>query len=348
MYYDPCSERNLRRDDPAESAGSRALKCPAEEARRARCCPSVNQLGLMRAPESAMVKLSELATGINIADGGTGYGVEVVMHVYDLDPYTGWANGALMRGLELGVYHVGVEIYGSEWSFQYFDNAWNDNTLTGVSCNTPKQHVGYIYRESLRMGFSPLQRSEICDVIKKMMFDWRANTYHLTHRNCLHFAEALVTKLRLQVEFPAWIKNLCEASKRSRIVDYMVDNVWDLHKQIATWKYNPEQRQRPLSSERHSWLDISRYTKPGALTNAMLSSCSCETQKKKKERTDGMARTPSFGTPSVKNDMENERSEGRVMPPACHAAKIPPSSSSPRALRQFGPGNHQQCKGIDL
>lgn len=237
-----------------------------------------NQSRDLRCPESVIVKLSELTMGSDTADGEHGNCGQVLVHVYDLDPYTGWANGAVMRGLELGIYHCAVEIYGTEWSFQYIDTAWDDHTLTGVCCNAPKQRPGYIYRESCPMGVSPLQREEICDVIHSLMADWRANGYHITRRNCLHFAEVLIGKLRVQVEFPIWIKQLCETSKSSRVVDYMLDNLWGMHKQVATWKTKPEQVT--------AWMDVSRYTPPGDL--GLLSSCSCETQKKKKkERSEG-------------------------------------------------------------
>jgi hypothetical protein len=202
-----------------------------------------------------MSKLSELAAGSLLSDGAG----EVWMHVYDLDPYTGWANEALMRDLELGVYHCGVEVYGTEWSFQYMDNAWEDSTFTGVTFCTPKQEKGFIYRESVRIGVSSLSRLQISHVIRALMFDWRANTYHLTRKNCLHFSEALISELCPQVEIPAWIKNLCDATKRSRVVDYIVDSTWSFNKQLAIWKHRPRQPKGQRSSERYAWWDIARF-----------------------------------------------------------------------------------------
>jgi hypothetical protein len=156
----------------------------------------------------------------------------VWLHVYDLDPYTGWAN----TWLDFGVYHCGVEIYGVEWSFYYFDGAWDEKKvklvgdLPGVLHSTPKELEGYRYRESVYMGISPLTRAEVKDLIQKLRGEWLACTYHITQRNCVSFAETLLDNLRIGEKFPSWIKKLCDASKQSRVVNYVVDGVWGWHK----------------------------------------------------------------------------------------------------------------------
>lgn len=211
--------------------------------------PQDPKVTTFRCPQSSLTRLGDLATNSKSADEN---GSEVWIHVYDLDPYTGWANGTLMRGLELGLYHCAVEVYGSEWSFLYFEHAWDDYTLTGVRGNTPKQLRGYIYRESLRMGVSPLEKVAVHAIIHSLMNDWRSAGYHLTHRNCVHFAEVFVRKLGLQVEIPTWIRNLQEGTVRSQVVDYMVDSFWGISKQYMTWKHK-KQTQRELSSEGTWW-----------------------------------------------------------------------------------------------
>lgn len=217
--------------------------------------PSPNS-GVFRSTPSASSKLADLATDADESKKGE---ADVWLHVYDLDPYTGWANSALLRGFELGVYHCGVEIYGDEWSFQYFEDAWDDETLSGVLRTTPKLMEGYRYRESVRMGVSPLKRIEVSDVIQRLMCEWTAATYHITQRNCVSFAENLVDNLRIGQEFPAWIKKLCDVSNQSRVVNYVVDSAWGWSKWYMKRQHlQREQQALQPCSETISWWDMLR------------------------------------------------------------------------------------------
>ncbi|CAK0790049.1 unnamed protein product, partial [Prorocentrum cordatum] len=81
---------------------------------------------------------------------------EVWVHVYDMGPVTGRLNQFVLRGANLGAFHVGVEVLGEEWSFQGFHDAWDDDTLCGVLRNPPRNHPDYLYRESVCLGMTPL------------------------------------------------------------------------------------------------------------------------------------------------------------------------------------------------
>lgn len=219
-----------------------------------RVCPNSDAFS-----PSAPSKLSDLATEGDADDGSRQ--AEVWLHVYDLDPYTGWANSAFMRGFELGVYHCGVEVYDDEWSFQYFEDSWDDPTLSGVMRTTPKLMEGYKYRESVQMGVTPLRKIEVKDTIRSLMCEWTAATYHITHRNCVSFAEILVAKLQTKSEFPPWIKALCEVSNQSRAVNFVVDSVWGWSQWYMKMQYLREKRkalQAQASSQSVSWWDMLR------------------------------------------------------------------------------------------
>jgi len=153
----------------------------------------------------------------------------VWLHVYDLGPVTGRLNEFVLRGANLGAFHCGIEVLENEWSFQGFHDAWDDPTLTGIVRNEPRQHPMYIYRESVNMGYSPLDEAEIDNIIDIMMDSWPANMYHLVTRNCVTFAEELAAELRLPEPFPEWVRGAADAGK-SPALFAIADMGWSVFK----------------------------------------------------------------------------------------------------------------------
>jgi len=47
-------------------------------------------------------------------------GAHAFLHVYEVDKMTSWFNKAFLEKNECGAYHVGVEVFGDEWSFAYY------------------------------------------------------------------------------------------------------------------------------------------------------------------------------------------------------------------------------------
>jgi len=139
---------------------------------------------------------------------------DVWLHIYDLGPVTGKLNEFVLRGANLGAFHVGVEVMGEEWSFQGFRDAWDDDTLSGVVHNAPKAHPAYLYRESISLGRTPYPEDSIDAVIDAMMDDWPANSYHIVSRNCVTFAEEFTHALQVPEPFPAWVRGAVDAGKQ--------------------------------------------------------------------------------------------------------------------------------------
>lgn len=130
------------------------------------------------------------------------------LHIYDIDPVTARLNEAVLRSLNLGAFHCGVEVLGDEWFF-----AWGESDLTGITWNEPRLHQVHIYRESMFMGESPLCEAEIRDVLACAMDNWPASSYHPIQRNCITFAEELVGLLRVAEPFPLWVRGAVDAGK---------------------------------------------------------------------------------------------------------------------------------------
>ena len=117
----------------------------------------------------------------------------VWLNVYDLAP----AN-EIMFPLGLGLYHTGVEIYGTEYTFA--DTA-------GVFSHPPKAVPNAKLRLQLDLG--PCDPTLVASVVSTLSSSdkFGPNDYNILQNNCNHFAQALVWNL-LQKPIPVWINRL--------------------------------------------------------------------------------------------------------------------------------------------
>eukprot|EP00438_Fugacium_kawagutii_P007553 Skav217692 [mRNA] locus=scaffold1925:29859:35237:+ [translate_table: standard] len=134
-----------------------------------------------------------------------------------------------------------------EWSFQYYEDTWNDPSISGIMRCTPKEMTGrpaqraggYEYQESLNLGPTPLTPDEVDDLLTDLSEEYAASTYHLTHRNCLTFAQHLATSLKVPKEFPPWILGILAASTKVGALDATVDYFWGWAKWYMIRKHEP-------------------------------------------------------------------------------------------------------------
>jgi len=159
---------------------------------------------------------------------------KVWLHVYDIDAIAARLNEAVLKSLNLGVFHCGVEVLGDEWFF-----AWGETDVTGIIWNEPRSHHVHVYRESVCMGETPLSEAEIRGVIAHAMDSWPANSYHPLTRNCVSFAEELVGSLRVTEPFPPWVRGVVDAGN-SPLLFPIADWGW----QWVKWWCSTEQQQQ--------------------------------------------------------------------------------------------------------
>lgn len=132
----------------------------------------------------------------------------VWLHIYDIDPITARLNESVLRKVNLGAFHCGVEVLGDEWFFAY-----GETSDTGVTWNEPRLHQVHVYRESLCVGETPLSDEEIRHVIADAMDVWIQDSYHPITRNCVTFAEDLIDRLKVGEPFPAWVRGAPDLGK---------------------------------------------------------------------------------------------------------------------------------------
>jgi len=155
----------------------------------------------------------------------------VWIHVYHIDSYTGWLNGVWLKAAEMPICHVGIEVYGEEWAFNYFDDCWDDPAISGVVNCLPRNMPGYDYQESVNLGATKLAPHEVDELLWRLRDEWPACTYHLTRHNCISFAQHLVGLLKPPQPFPPPIAGVNDASRNNPIHEGVIDYGW----QWAKW-----------------------------------------------------------------------------------------------------------------
>jgi len=190
-------------------------------------------------PEGATAAAIPNAGDTNTAPEGS----EVWLHVYNTDPVSGFLNRKVLKRQECPIYHVAVEIYGNEWCFQYFEDTWNDPDYSGVFRCKPKQMRGYDYQFSLCLGPTTLDEAAVQKILYVSTSEWPACSYHLTHHNCINYAEELVKKLNPREPFPQFLKTILTACNRNWALDGVVDSIWNCIKWFQIRKHqSPEER----------------------------------------------------------------------------------------------------------
>eukprot|EP00440_Ansanella_granifera_P042698 gb/GFBE01046294.1/.p1 GENE.gb/GFBE01046294.1/~~gb/GFBE01046294.1/.p1 ORF type:complete len:199 (+),score=40.10 gb/GFBE01046294.1/:1-597(+) len=154
-------------------------------------------------------------------------GIELWLHVYDLDATTANLNDWGLKSASLGLFHCGVEVLGQEYFF-----GWGETELSGIRTNRPRQHAVHSYRESIFMGKSPFSEEEIDRVVEETWSSWPELDYHPIRKNCTFFAEAFLKQLGASEPFPAWAHGAAEYGK-AEFLRPVMDWGWEWAKYFA-------------------------------------------------------------------------------------------------------------------
>mmetsp|Transcript_85616 Transcript_85616/g.163777 ORF Transcript_85616/g.163777 Transcript_85616/m.163777 type:complete len:438 (-) Transcript_85616:12-1325(-) len=125
---------------------------------------------------------------------------EVALSVYELHGTSGINFITSSAGMG-GAYHVGVEVYGLEWSFGFADEG------TGVYM----VHVGTStlgnFHSRVLLGRTRKTPEEVLDILDDFRSRWRGTQYNLLQRNCAHFSVAFSKRLGFN-SCPEWVNAL--------------------------------------------------------------------------------------------------------------------------------------------
>ena len=121
-------------------------------------------------------------------------GQAVVLNIYDLAPDLNmWLYGA-----GLGVYHSGIEVSGTEYSFA---------SGAGIFEGSPKDAPGATFRESILLGEFKGSAADIRGVAASMRDDYSGGKYNIMSKNCNSFANDFSLNL-INKPIPNWVNRL--------------------------------------------------------------------------------------------------------------------------------------------
>eukprot|EP00927_Polykrikos_kofoidii_P077504 TRINITY_DN74442_c0_g1_i1.p1 TRINITY_DN74442_c0_g1~~TRINITY_DN74442_c0_g1_i1.p1 ORF type:complete len:664 (+),score=66.55 TRINITY_DN74442_c0_g1_i1:71-2062(+) len=141
-------------------------------------------------------------------------GLPVFLHIYDV------SQEATIRRLNSvfahrrsplkfgGVFHAGVEVAGTEWSFGH-----TQSNCTGVVSVKPREAPNHHFRETVELRRTHLQPDVISAVIEELKAEYMGPEYNLLRRNCCHFADDLCQRLGVG-RIPGWVYRLARIGAR--------------------------------------------------------------------------------------------------------------------------------------
>lgn len=158
-------------------------------------------LALVREPKAA--EAGEVQAPLKLVDPGRNpvqvaiRPRSVLLHVYNLSSSIVTANSLLAFSMDGGVFHVGIEVYGSEFAYG----------VCGVSHLLPRSEEDHAYLCSLNLGETPLTRNEFAFVLREMCWRWGGADYDVLGYNCCCFCSQMLERLNVG-PMPLWVDRI--------------------------------------------------------------------------------------------------------------------------------------------
>ncbi|CAE8588922.1 unnamed protein product [Polarella glacialis] len=143
----------------------------------------------------------------------------VTLHIYDIGTSGGGQFlNSMLRPLDAGAFHCGVEVYGLEWSFSDIAPSvrTKEDPRSGIFSSWPRGCRGHNYCETADMGYTTKTEVEVLLLLSEMEDSWHVAKYDLFTRNCCHFCNDLCKALGLR-EVPPKLMKLAQLGSSIRV-----------------------------------------------------------------------------------------------------------------------------------
>jgi hypothetical protein len=127
--------------------------------------------------------------------------MKVSVSVYDL---AGSSANSFLSAFVGGIYHVGIEVSGVEWSYGYCDSG------SGVFAVEPTKCTLGPFKERIVLGDTKMRADDIIRVLHKLRMEWVGPDYNVMNRNCVFFSKAFLRELNPKLHLPAYCRDLTE------------------------------------------------------------------------------------------------------------------------------------------
>lgn len=136
--------------------------------------------------------------------GDPSIGSDVIVHVYDVaDNDLLSAANELFLQLGFGIFHVGVEVYGWEWSYGAAESGSGLYFCLPGCCRSAR------YREAINVGHTDMPGEQVMLLLRDLEEEWEGSHYHVLERNCTHFVDTFCRQLLGgKLELPSFITGL--------------------------------------------------------------------------------------------------------------------------------------------
>merc|ERR1719215_2289159 len=113
----------------------------------------------------------------------------VTLHIYDVVDHTAVvAANKVLRMFGSGAFHVGIEVFGREWSYGGLPaGSTNSAEMTGVGFNEPRSCSFGRYKESVYLGRTNISEAAFHQIIEVMQKEWPGYAYDVLSFNCCGF-----------------------------------------------------------------------------------------------------------------------------------------------------------------
>ncbi|VEN44705.1 unnamed protein product [Callosobruchus maculatus] len=143
----------------------------------------------------------------------------VLLNVYDM-----YKINEFTTNIGLGVFHSGVEIYGTEYAY-----GGHQYPFTGIFEINPRDETDlgeqFKFRQTVQIGYTDFTEDDVKRIIYELGKEFRGDRYHLMNNNCNHFSGAF-TKILCGQDIPAWVNRLAYFSSWVPFLERCLPKEW--------------------------------------------------------------------------------------------------------------------------